>query len=178
MGTYDIEQKLISYITASTRALPILSQLHGLELKAIDIQNALCQKLEIDDALPNLLLDKSLTEEQIIELLRDFNFKKFHPEFLTEIELEDGIIPEGTRRLLTEKTVKVRGEVWMVHKNDADPWPSNPHAHNYDAGLTLHLGTGDLFDTNRKLVSNIGKKKLAAVRNKLRSISLPPLNFD
>ena len=171
----DIEQKLISYITASARARPILSQLHGLELEAIDIQNALCAVLKIDDIRPNELLDRELSEEQIVELLKDFDFKKFHPEVLAEIELEDGIVPEGTTRLLTEKTVKVKGELWRVHKNDADPWPSNPHAHNYDAGLTLHLGTGELFDANRKSVGNIGAKKLAAIREKLGSLPMPPI---
>lgn len=171
----DIEQKLISYITASARARPILSQLHGLELEAIDIQNALCAVLELDNIHPKELLDRQLTEGQIVELLKDFDFKQFHHEVLAEIELEDGIIPEGTARLLTEKTVKVKGEVWRVHKNDADPWPSNPHAHNYDAGLTLHLGTGELFDSNRKSVGNIGAKKLSAVREKLSALTLPPI---
>src|SRR5207237_6227170 len=37
----------------------------------------------------------------------------------------------GIPILLTEAQVKLQGEIWIVHKNDADPFPSNPHAHNY-----------------------------------------------
>jgi hypothetical protein len=28
-----------------------------------------------------------------------------------------------------EKDYRVSGEVWRVHKGDADPYPSKPHAH-------------------------------------------------
>lgn len=175
MSADEVEKKLINYITASTHARPILSQLHGLELRSIDIQNALSSVLGVDEINPAELLDRQLTGDQIVDLLRSFDFRKYHPEVLAEIELEEGIIPDGTTRLLTEKTVKVKGEVWRVHKNDADPWPSNPHAHNYDAGLTLHLGTGELFDNNRKSVGLIGTKKLKAVRSKLGDIELPAL---
>ena len=175
LNTDEVEKKLIAYITATSNARPTVSQLHGLEITSLDIQNALSSVLGVDDMNPAELLDKNLTADRIVELLRSFDFGKYHPEIIVEIELEEGIIPDGTARLLTEKTVKVKGEVWAVHKNDADPWPSNPHAHSYDAGLKLHLGTGELYDGNRKLVGQIGKKKLKAVRNKLGNIKLPKL---
>ena len=49
-----------------------------------------------------------------------------------------------------EKDYRVKGEVWRVHKSDADPFPSNPHAHCIDGterfiGCTLHLGTRELY---------------------------------
>ncbi len=68
------------------------------------------------------------------------------PERLAEIELEDDVLPEGVPVFLIEKDVKVKGKTWRIHKNDADPFPSNPHAHNYDARVKLHLGTGDLYE--------------------------------
>ena len=45
--------------------------------------------------------------------------------------------------------VKVKGECWIIHKNDRDPFPSNPHAHNYDsfAAYGLDLGTGRLYQS-------------------------------
>lgn len=33
----------------------------------------------------------------------------------------------------------------VAHKYDRDTFPSNPHAHNYDRKLKMHLGTGDLY---------------------------------
>lgn len=175
LSTNELEKKLISYIAASTHARPVLSQLHGMEIEPIDIQKSLCSVLGVDEINPTELLERQLTTDQIVELLHSFDFKKYHPEVIIEVELKEGIIPDGTARLLTEKTVKVKGEVWRVHKNDADTWPSNPHAHNFDAGLKLHLGTGELFDNNRKSVGHIGKKKLKAVRDKLGNIKLPAL---
>jgi hypothetical protein len=96
---------------------------------------------------------------------------------LAEIELEEGILPEEIPRLLTEKTVKLKGEIWQIHKNDVDPFPSVPHAHNYDAGITLHLGTGEFFNSNRMSVGKIGKKNLVALRGKLKGLTLPPLDL-
>lgn len=53
-------------------------------------------------------------------------------------------------RLHLEEDYRVAGEVWRVHKNDADPYPSRPHAHCIGGarrfvGCKLHLGTRQLF---------------------------------
>ena len=105
--------------------------------------------------------------------LSNFDFRKFHPEVLAEFISEEPLIPEGIPRLLTEQTVKVKGEVWRIHKNDVDPFPSVPHAHNYESGVVLHLGSGEMFDKNRQSIGNIGCKKLLRVRGKLGSLTLP-----
>lgn len=75
--------------------------------------------------------------------------------------------------MLTEKTVKIKGEVWRIHKNDVDPFPSSPHAHNYAAGVVLHLGTGEMFDGNRKSLGLVGCKKLVRLRGNLTKLDLP-----
>jgi hypothetical protein len=53
-------------------------------------------------------------------------------------------------RWIIEKDYRVAGEVWRVHKNDPDPYPSRPHAHciagaDRFVGCKLHLGTAELF---------------------------------
>jgi hypothetical protein len=171
------ERALVSYITAAAQARQVLAQLRATEIAAIDVQRALCEKLQIDEADPYDLLEKSLSAENIVQILRDFDFHPYHPEVLAEIELEEGILPEEIPRLLTEKTVKLKGEIWQIHKNDVDPFPSVPHAHNYDAGITLHLGTGEFFNSNRMSVGKIGKKNLVALRGKLKGLTLPPLDL-
>jgi len=124
------EKKLISYIREMNIAKPTLSQLKGIDLDSMEIQLALCEKLNVQSMEPIELLDKDLSSEKIISLLKDYSFSK--PDLLEEIILEESILPEGTPKLLTEQTIKVKGEVWIIHKNDADPFPSTPHAHNYD----------------------------------------------
>jgi hypothetical protein len=56
------------------------------------------------------------------------------------------VLPNGYAIL--EEDYRIKGEVWRVHKGDADPYPSKPHAHCVGGakrfvGLTLHLGTGE-----------------------------------
>ena len=51
---------------------------------------------------------------------------------------------------IAEDDYRVNGEVWRVHKFDADPFPSRPHAHCVSGakrfvGRKLHLGTRELF---------------------------------
>jgi hypothetical protein len=56
---------------------------------------------------------------------------------------------------LLEKDYRVGAEVWRVHKNDADPFPSRPHAHCIGGrsrfiGCKLHLDTRQLFSSDNK----------------------------
>lgn len=169
----DVEKKLISYIQASQQARRVLSELIDLEITSSNIHDALCEVLQIPENPPLGALDRELTADGIIELLRAYDFKKFHPEILAEVTLDEPILPEGIRQMLTEKTVKIKGEVWRIHKNDVDPFPSSPHAHNYAAGVVLHLGTGEIFDGNRKSLGSVGCKKLVRLRGNLTKFDLP-----
>lgn len=49
-----------------------------------------------------------------------------------------------------QKDFRVGGDVWRVHKCDADPFPSSPHAHciagrQSFVGTKLHLGTREIY---------------------------------
>ena len=56
--------------------------------------------------------------------------------------------------------IRVGGEVWALHKNDLDPWPSDFHAHQGREVLDCY--TGDIFNkTTRKFVRKIRRKDLA-----------------
>ena len=56
--------------------------------------------------------------------------------------------------------IKVGGDCWLLHQNDADPWPSDFHAHNGREVLDCH--TGNIFNkTTRKLVRKYRPKQLA-----------------
>lgn len=169
----NIEAKLIFYIKEMNIAKATISQLKGLDLDSMEIQQALCEKLSIESTQAIELLDKELTCSQIIELLKDYNFSK--AEVLGKIVLEESILPEGTPKLLTEQTVKVKGEVWTIHKSDIDPFPSNPHAHNYDSGISLHLGTGEFF-RKRDYRGLLDCKKLMTLRGKIKELTLPKLD--
>lgn len=169
----DIEKNLISYIREMNTAKAILSQLKGIELDSMEVQLALCEKLNIESLQPDDLLDKKLSSDQMVDILKGHNFSKL--EKIDEVVLDESILPEGTPKLLTEQTVKVKGEVWIIHKNDSDPFPSTPHAHNYDSGISLHLGTGEFFK-KRTSKGFLACKKLKVLRDKIKDHLLPELH--
>lgn len=89
-------------------------------------------------------------------------------------------LPDG--RYILEEDFKVSGEIWRVHKSDADPFPSNPHAHCIGGaermiGSTLHLGSGELFkgrkSLGRRLEGAQFSRLLELIRPKFPGITLP-----
>jgi hypothetical protein len=88
--------------------------------------------------------------------------------------------PDG--KYILEEDFKVAGEVWRVHLNDADPFPSIPHAHCIGGakrfvGCTLHLGTAELFrkreSLNRHLERNQFQRLCELIQPKFPAIKLP-----
>ena len=88
--------------------------------------------------------------------------------------------PDGM--YILEEDYRVKGEVWRVHKSDADPYPSNPHAHCVGGakrfvGCTLHLGTRELFNKRKNLGRLLEQKQfdrlIELIRPKFPDIKLP-----
>ncbi|MFC0776961.1 hypothetical protein [Flavobacterium sp. HJSW_4] len=119
------------------------------------------------------IIDKGL---KIYDEFKDYYFS----DTIGSIELfeDDGIFPEGVKSSLREKQIKVKGEIWELHKNDADPFPSNPHAHNYETGLKLDLSNGNLYK-KKNIDSSINKKKLLNIREKFTNegFTMPNLSI-
>jgi hypothetical protein len=95
---------------------------------------------------------------------------------------EDLFYESADGRVLVQKDYRVAGEVWQVHKSDADPFPSHPHAHSVGGrqkfiGLKLHLGTRQLWDGRRAMDLSIPKKPfarlIAMIQPKLPDTVLP-----
>lgn len=83
---------------------------------------------------------------------------------------------------ILEQDYRVNGEVWRVHKSDADPYPSKPHAHCIAGakrfiGCTLHLGTGILYEKrtslNRRLDRDQFERLIKLIQPKFPDIKLP-----
>ena len=98
-------------------------------------------------------------------------------ELLAEIEFEESPIPDGTLRRLDEVIIKRDGCVWQIHKNDPDPFPSNPHAHNVESGLKLDLSSGRLYFGSKDTGKKVSKKDLEFIRSEaaLKNVTLPPV---
>jgi len=112
------------------------------------------------------------SNEKILESIKNTKIVLSLPKIEEEIILFESIIPSDVIRDLNEETIKFKGEKWIVHKNDADPFPSNPHAHNYEAGLKLHLGNGELY-SGTKLVGKISDKDFEKIKKLFKNTNLP-----
>lgn len=123
---------------------------------------------------PSKIIYTELPASRMVNLVREQFQRSPPPEVLGEVEFEESILPSGVPRFLTEQQIKIKGEKWVIHKNDIDPFPSNLHAHNYQDNLVVHLGNGDLYQRRRK-VGNLCKNKLKLLRGEIRNVSLPKL---
>jgi hypothetical protein len=74
------------------------------------------------------------------------------------------------------------GEIWRIHKNDPDPFPSKPHAHciagaRRFVGCKLHLGTAELYKgrepLGRFLDSSQFLRLINHIRRKFPGVVLP-----
>jgi hypothetical protein len=171
MNTDQTSAAIGSLLDAAVQAAEVLSARNHHPLEYAHIERALVMELELEFTTD--LLGLNLGKDEIVKTLERFNFNRLFPKLLDVIHMEESIIPDGTRRKLTEVTVRSRGQVWRIHQNDDDPFPSNPHAHNLESGLKLHLGTGELYDGTRNTGEKVSLKNLKSIRSRLSKHTLP-----
>lgn len=176
---FDVLEARIRTTSAALReSASLLSEAHREEILVREVEGGLVDVLGLDEISD--LLDHDIDSGEILGLLADYNFARLRPQKLCEVVLEESIVPAGVPVLLTEAEVKLKGEKWTIHKNDADPFPSSPHAHNYEQGLKMDLRTGDLYQRNARVAcGRVEKKYLLKLRDlvehKNATIALPPL---
>lgn len=95
---------------------------------------------------------------------------------IAEVELDEPLIFKGMFEWKVD--VKMKGQRWRVYQNDADPFPSDPHAHNLDQLVKLHFGTGGLY-RGRKFEDVLTRKNFLDLRERFaaKGIVLPPLEI-
>lgn len=145
-----------------------------------DIENGLVAVLHLDEIFD--LLHRDITTEEILALLADVDFHRLRSVTLCDVALDEGVLPEGLPLYVEEADVKLNGNKWRVHKYDADPFPSNPHAHNYAKNLKLHLGNGLLYSGKERVsCGHLDKKHLVTLRRLVHecnaTIVLPELTI-
>lgn len=111
--------------------------------------------------------------KRALELLSDFDFKIIKDKIETPRE----IIPKD---LLVNFKVRIKsnGLIWVIHKYDADPFPSNPHAHLIDSNIKLDLSNGYCYK-KKELAYILKKKDLILIRQKAeeKKFELPELKI-
>ncbi len=165
------EVVLRKYLTESERAVEILKHSHGIGLTRADIYRFLIDFFELSD-LPTEVMFKDLSADQIAEIVR----KQISvPPSLGTIAIADSILPDEVPSYFEKAQIRIKGEVWTIHRADRDGFPSNPHAHNYENNYKLHLGNGNLY-RRRKLVGQVTKKNLVMIRDRI-TVQIPSLQL-
>ena len=91
-------------------------------------------------------------------------------ELLADSGLEEGDVIIATIPVKGAVDVRCAGVRWQIHKNDADPRPSDFHAHDHERNRVLDLYTGIIYDKSKmKVVSRIKPKHYRQILNKLCS---------
>ena len=170
----DPSKSINWFVRETTLAAATLSEIRQMNVTPDKVREALLHAYGIEEQVD--LLPLKLTHQDILERLQSFDFDSLEP--LTEIEFDTSIIPPDIPTLLVEAEVKHKNEIWRIYKTDADPFPSNPHAHETQTGYKLHLGNGGLYK-RRDLIGKIRNKDLLAIREavtrRVHGIILPPL---
>jgi hypothetical protein len=97
-------------------------------------------------------------------LLENFNFDQFKISILIEETLlPEGVIPDRYA------SIKHDGRVWRIHLNDADPWPSIPHAHVVNTPYVIDLSNGNIYE-KRNFKQKLDYKSLLAIRTKFEQL--------
>jgi len=172
------EEILYYYLHESEQVVNLIHEKYGLEVSPEKIWQILIDHFDCFNN-PADIIFKELDSHAILNIIASNYLSYLKPLF--SISINYTVIPEDSiTDNIIKGVVKFRGESWEVHKGDPDIFPSNPHAHNYESGLKLHLGTGDLFK-KRRFVNKIKKKDLLMIRtliqNKMSTIELPLINI-
>ncbi len=119
---------------------------------------------ELDHSdIPTEVLWHRLTTEEIIILTKAFFLKYGKP--INVLESDDFYALSNPNRL-SKGCIKHDGHKWTIHKIDVDPFPSKPHAHDYENHTKLHLGNGKLYISSGN-VGVLPRKHLLAIREKI-----------
>jgi len=141
-------------------------------------------KEQIWDACFILISDHPEFEHPLYLYSVEPNFDLFYAELrdypfeYNKIQVESSIDELSISLVQERAQVKADGIIWVLHKYDLDPFPSNPHAHNIKNGLKLHLGNGQIY---RKTVpvDKLPKKTVIKIRElfETRGFKMPELEI-
>jgi hypothetical protein len=140
----------------------------------IEILMALMETLKQPD--PEAICKMDLPEEELIRLLEKYPFDG--AVILGEVSDPDIEIPGSITRVYAAIS-KVDRTVWEILRNDKEPFPSNPHAHNEVEDIDMDLSNGKLYHDG-EYVSRLRQKEVVNFRNRILEkypdIRLPDLS--
>ncbi|MEO6685322.1 MAG: hypothetical protein ABIN24_05130 [Dyadobacter sp.] len=124
-----------------------LTQFHGRSVSDGDVMTALFLLYADHEDMEWIgdVWDIDISFEQSLAALSNFDFA-----MLTQQQIAVAVEGIPAEFVMNKKVrFKVNGSIWIIHKNDADPFPSNPHAHHAELNQKLDLSNGNCYDKKR-----------------------------
>lgn len=118
------------------------------------------------------LWDIDINFETARKLLSNFDFNT-----ILNQKIETEVILPGNLIIQFKVQIKSKGLVWIIHRYDIDPFPSNPHAHQLENNIKLDLSNGNCYKL-KKHIHTVSKKELLSIRDKAEKVfkgNLPKL---
>ncbi len=152
-----------------------LSVLFSIEISDRNVMDALylLHSDEADMEWVGDVWDLDITYQQALSELSKFDFNIL----FKSIEVDEDWIPSN---VVNKKKArfKHKGTIWVIHRYDADPFPSLPHAHNMESNQKLDLSTGKCYE-KRLYIYSFSKKDLLEIRERAAQVypeQLPELS--
>jgi hypothetical protein len=164
------EKKLRGYQNAEDEGKKKLEQA-GLYYKKPSIWQVLIEHFQNYD-VPTDVLFENLTGERIFDIVSQYYTRNGRPMEVIDVEVSEyvQVVSEGK---IEKAQIRSNGCCWVIHRNDQDTFPSNPHAHDYDNNVKLDLGSGMIY-RKKDPYKKMSKKELMTLRNLIRA-KLPDL---
>ena len=108
--------------------------------------------------------DLDLNYDNAFAILKEFDFATLK----NQVETVD-IIPKEFLLIETKVRIKHSNLIWVIHKADADPFPSQPHAHQLDQNIKMDLSNGKLYRKTQYL-HQIPHKEFIEIRKKFSAV--------
>lgn len=166
------QKNLEMYLRNSGAALFLLEKKGYTFLSSNSLYEVLAYHLDHSET-PTDVIHEQLTVSQIVQLYEDYICDS--GSIVGEVTFDIDVVNYHQQDSLEKATVKLNGKIWRIHLHDADPFPSNPHAHLVGTPLKLHLGNGFLYN-RRILLGKVPKKEFTRLKNKIKkeaNIELP-----
>jgi hypothetical protein len=165
------EQKVRNYQKKIDIAKTHLENIYKKKISYSLIISLLGHHFEREDADTFLIFNEDFNSADLIKILEsELNSLGGQIEF--ESPEFDFLITDR----IEKAKVKSKGLVWDIHNNDKDPYPSNPHAHEYSLNVKLHLGTGEFY-RKKTIIGKLSKNEFIRLRQKIseKGIVLPSI---
>lgn len=162
----------LAFEKASTAACKILQDEKFPFLTQEHIWHILIYELDHQEQ-PTDIIWHRLTTDDIVVLVKAYFLKYGLPVADFNTDTSTGEITQ----VLEKATIKIDGHIYKIYKNDLDPLPSQPHAHDLIEHVKIHLGTGEKYRNSWPIGKKLHRKDLkelrAMIHQQMPDLTLP-----